>query len=155
MISLIARRAALISRTRATSTLQFPAHQQGQKVLNLNIRNYSTDPSPKALARQKKKEEEEAELLSWEHHSQAPGSLSSELVICHASPENPSIYYLTLNDPSSHNALSLMMLHSLSNHITTLTAEDSSAKVIVIQADGPVFCSGHDLKELRQMMVRF
>lgn len=54
---------------------------------------------------------------------------------------------LTLNDPHSRNSLSDAMLTLLSDALTT--AESVPAlSVIVIAADGPAFCSGHNLKEL-------
>lgn len=54
---------------------------------------------------------------------------------------------LTLNDPSSRNSMSDGMMACLSQ--TLADAENnSSISVIVIAAEGPAFCSGHNLKEL-------
>lgn len=54
---------------------------------------------------------------------------------------------LVLNRPKARNALSLAMLEALTDTIARL-GEDPGVHVIVIAATGPVFCAGHDLKEL-------
>nr|TFG54362.1 MAG: enoyl-CoA hydratase [Hyphomicrobiales bacterium] len=58
-----------------------------------------------------------------------------------------SVLTITLNRPGARNALSRDMMRSL---IVALdeAAEDKSVKVIVLAAEGPVFCAGHDLKEM-------
>jgi enoyl-CoA hydratase/carnithine racemase len=72
--------------------------------------------------------------------SGADGELLSER------PE-PGIVLLTLNRPKARNALSLSMLSSLRDAFETL-GRDASVAAIVLAANGPVFCSGHDLKEM-------
>ena len=54
---------------------------------------------------------------------------------------------LTLARPEARNALSLAMLDALRDTLARLAA-DRSARVIVLAAEGPVFSSGHDLKEI-------
>ena len=54
---------------------------------------------------------------------------------------------LTLNDGKRRNALSSAMLAELFSAFTG-AAEDPKVRVIVLAANGPVFCSGHDLKEM-------
>uniref|UniRef100_H0WSV0 Enoyl-CoA hydratase domain-containing protein 3, mitochondrial n=2 Tax=Otolemur garnettii TaxID=30611 RepID=H0WSV0_OTOGA len=54
---------------------------------------------------------------------------------------------IVLSNPRKRNALSLAMLKSLQKDILH-EAESKDLKVIVISAEGPVFSSGHDLKEL-------
>ncbi|MDE0208979.1 MAG: enoyl-CoA hydratase [Boseongicola sp.] len=54
---------------------------------------------------------------------------------------------LVLNRPAARNSLSLAMLDELTDAITRLGGEPE-VHVIVIAANGPVFCAGHDLKEL-------
>lgn len=54
---------------------------------------------------------------------------------------------LTLNQPRSRNALSLGMLGAMQSILDAIAA-DSSIRVVVIAANGPAFCAGHDLKEL-------
>ncbi|MBI1384556.1 MAG: enoyl-CoA hydratase [Rhizobiales bacterium] len=54
---------------------------------------------------------------------------------------------LTLNRPKQRNSLSLAMIGELQRTID-LAADDRQTRVIVLAAEGPVFCAGHDLKEL-------
>lgn len=58
-----------------------------------------------------------------------------------------SVAILTLNQPSRRNALSEAMLDSLTATFAALAAE-RAIRAVVIEAAGPVFSSGHDLKEL-------
>ncbi len=61
--------------------------------------------------------------------------------------DDDGILRLTLNDTGRRNALSEAMLAELG---VTLAAagEDASVRVIVLAANGPAFCAGHDLKEM-------
>src|SRR5688572_30898027 len=59
----------------------------------------------------------------------------------------PGVAVLTLNRPAARNALSVAMLDALHKAFVTLGA-DTSVAAIVLAANGPVFSSGHDLKEL-------
>ena len=71
---------------------------------------------------------------------------SAEPLLLEARP-HPRIALLTLNRPATRNALSLAMMGALHEAVHALsTADDVSA--IVLAANGPVFSSGHDLKEL-------
>jgi enoyl-CoA hydratase/carnithine racemase len=54
---------------------------------------------------------------------------------------------LTMNRPDTRNALSLEMIDRLHARFTRL-ATDRAVAAIVLAANGPVFCAGHDLKEL-------
>jgi len=54
---------------------------------------------------------------------------------------------MTLNNPARRNALSIEMLSALLAALTQ-ACENSEVRVIVLSANGEVFCSGHDLKEL-------
>jgi enoyl-CoA hydratase/carnithine racemase len=54
---------------------------------------------------------------------------------------------LTLNRPDARNSLSLKTIAELHVVITGL-ATDRHVSAIVLAAAGPVFCAGHDLKEL-------
>ncbi|XP_072097315.1 enoyl-CoA hydratase domain-containing protein 3, mitochondrial isoform X3 [Mobula birostris] len=54
---------------------------------------------------------------------------------------------IVLNNPKKRNALSLAMLESLHTDLLH-EVESNDLRVIVISAEGPVFSSGHDLKEL-------
>jgi len=55
---------------------------------------------------------------------------------------------LTLNRPHAFNALSEAMLTALQRELDAV-ADDESARVVVIAAEGKAFCAGHDLKEMR------
>lgn len=54
---------------------------------------------------------------------------------------------LTLNTPSQRNALSEAMLTALGEAFET-AGRDPKVRVIVLAANGPAFCAGHDLKEM-------
>ena len=54
---------------------------------------------------------------------------------------------LTMNNLDHKNALSESMMSVLSNEIKNAST-DKSIRVIVLSANGNVFCSGHDLKEI-------
>ena len=57
------------------------------------------------------------------------------------------ILRLTLNDVARRNALSEAMLSALAEAFDEAGA-DASVRVIVLAANGPAFCAGHDLKEM-------
>jgi enoyl-CoA hydratase/carnithine racemase len=57
------------------------------------------------------------------------------------------ILRLTLNRPQSRNALSSELMTALQAALDGAAA-DKATRVMVIAAEGPVFSSGHDLKEL-------
>uniref|UniRef100_A0AAY5JXF1 Enoyl-CoA hydratase domain-containing protein 3, mitochondrial n=1 Tax=Esox lucius TaxID=8010 RepID=A0AAY5JXF1_ESOLU len=59
---------------------------------------------------------------------------------------------IVLNNPKKRNALSLSMLDSLKDDILADNSDD--LRVIIISAKGPVFSSGHDLKELTSAQGR-
>lgn len=54
---------------------------------------------------------------------------------------------VTLNRPRVGNALSLEMIRAL-RAVWARTAADRSIRVVVLTGAGPVFCAGHDLREL-------
>jgi enoyl-CoA hydratase/carnithine racemase len=55
---------------------------------------------------------------------------------------------LTLNRPDKRNALSSELIAELSRILDAIS-KDISVKVVVLAGAGPVFSSGHDLKELK------
>ncbi|XP_003410633.1 enoyl-CoA hydratase domain-containing protein 3, mitochondrial [Loxodonta africana] len=61
--------------------------------------------------------------------------------------QRDGIRSIVLSNPRKRNALSLAMLKALQSDILH-DAESEDLRVIVISAEGPVFSSGHDLKEL-------
>jgi len=54
---------------------------------------------------------------------------------------------LTLDDPHSRNALSSAMIEALSEALADIAGEPD-VRAIVIAGEGPVFSSGHDLREM-------
>jgi enoyl-CoA hydratase/carnithine racemase len=57
------------------------------------------------------------------------------------------IAFLILNRPAARNALSEALLDALSAALTDIK-NDRSVRAVVLAANGPAFCAGHDLKEL-------
>lgn len=62
--------------------------------------------------------------------------------------DDRGVVTLTLNRPAAFNALSEDMLDALQSALDAV-AEDPSARVVVLRAEGRAFCAGHDLKEMR------
>lgn len=61
--------------------------------------------------------------------------------------DTAGIATLTLNRPDSRNPLSSAMMSALSAELEAI-ARDDAVKVVVLRADGPAFCAGHDLREI-------
>lgn len=55
---------------------------------------------------------------------------------------------LTLNRPKQYNALSEALLTELQSALEAIE-RDASVRVVVIAGNGPAFCAGHDLKQMR------
>lgn len=55
---------------------------------------------------------------------------------------------ITLNRPAARNALSGDLMTALLDRFEAIH-RDRTVRVVVLAANGPVFCAGHDLKELR------
>jgi enoyl-CoA hydratase/carnithine racemase len=68
-----------------------------------------------------------------------PSSLSTDL--------REEVLHLTLNRPEKRNALSLELLQRLHSALNDIAA-DERVRVVVVAAQGPVFCAGHDLGEM-------
>src|SRR5258708_37456676 len=58
-----------------------------------------------------------------------------------------AVAWLILNRPASRNSLSEELLTALIDALASL-GRDASVRAVVIAAEGPAFCSGHDLREL-------
>lgn len=63
------------------------------------------------------------------------------------------IVRLVLNRPRQRNALSSSLMSALQREIDAVR-EDPAVRVVVLAANGPVFSSGHDLKEMRANVDR-
>ena len=60
---------------------------------------------------------------------------------------------LILNRPAARNALSSAMMTALEAEIAAIAA-DPAVRVLVIGANGPAFCAGHDMREMRATPTR-
>jgi enoyl-CoA hydratase/carnithine racemase len=72
-------------------------------------------------------------------------------------PEH-AIKYININNPQKRNALSLRVLEDLHSQFTQLLSNKGAndvPKVVILHSEGPVFCSGHDLKELQANDTQF
>lgn len=79
--------------------------------------------------------------------SQPPDAVSGGNDLVTVERPEAGVAVVTMVRPDSRNALSLAMLQALHAAVAGL-AEDQTTAAIVLAAQGPVFCSGHDLKEL-------
>ena len=71
--------------------------------------------------------------------------MSDSILLCRL---DGAVARLTLNDPGRANALSEAMMAALSGALADLAA-NPAVRVIVLGAEGRIFCAGHDLAELR------
>lgn len=55
---------------------------------------------------------------------------------------------ITMNQPDKRNALSSKMMFHLQTELEKI-AKDKNVRAVILAANGPVFCAGHDLKELK------
>uniref|UniRef100_A0A3Q4H5X4 Enoyl-CoA hydratase domain-containing protein 3, mitochondrial n=2 Tax=Neolamprologus brichardi TaxID=32507 RepID=A0A3Q4H5X4_NEOBR len=67
--------------------------------------------------------------------------------------QSDGIRRIILNNPKKRNALSLSMLESLRENILA-DVDSDDLRVVILSAKGPVFSSGHDLKELTSAQGR-
>ena len=66
--------------------------------------------------------------------------------------QDGEIALLVLNRPAARNSLSEALLKALSSALPNI-ANDRAVRAVVIAANGPAFCAGHDLKELTSRRV--
>src|SRR5579862_2211660 len=57
-----------------------------------------------------------------------------------------NIAVLTLNRPQARNSLSEALLQALGDALTAI-ARERTVRAVIVTANGPAFCAGHDLKE--------
>ena len=60
------------------------------------------------------------------------------------------IGYITMNRPEKRNALSYELVSELRQAFET-AEKDSSAKVVILRANGDAFCAGADLASLQKL----
>lgn len=58
------------------------------------------------------------------------------------------VAYLTFNRPKARNALSLEMLGAMNDTLDAIR-DDKSVRAVVVVGNGPAFCAGHDIRQLR------
>jgi len=73
-------------------------------------------------------------------------SIKSDLLL---REDNNGISHLTLNRPKARNALSIDLIELLIKELEDIH-KDRKIKVVVLGGNGPAFCAGHDLKELKE-----
>jgi enoyl-CoA hydratase/carnithine racemase len=61
--------------------------------------------------------------------------------------QDGEIAYLTMNRPQKRNALSLEHMRELIHCIKSV-GESREARILILRANGPAFCAGHDLSEM-------
>jgi enoyl-CoA hydratase/carnithine racemase len=76
----------------------------------------------------------------------APSAAAQHAYVKIARPE-PGIAHVILARPETRNALCLALLHELTIVIREI-GRDASVSAVIVSSEGPVFCSGHDLKEM-------
>ena len=75
---------------------------------------------------------------------QTPARASETVLTCE---RDGDIAVLTLNRPQARNSLSEALLSALTQALADIAA-DKTVRAVVLAANGPGFCAGHDLKEL-------
>ncbi|MSQ59271.1 MAG: enoyl-CoA hydratase, partial [Betaproteobacteria bacterium] len=74
-----------------------------------------------------------------------PAQVSGQILL---RQDQDGVATLTLNRPNQYNALSEEMLGELQMALESIE-QDTSVRVVVIAGNGPAFCAGHDLKQMR------
>jgi len=77
----------------------------------------------------------------------APAAAASPSSLILLREDQDDIAILTLNRPQARNSLSEATLEALGDALTAI-AHERSVRAVVLAANGPAFCAGHDLKEL-------
>ena len=77
---------------------------------------------------------------------QAPVRRPSANAVLLREPIGP-VAVLTLNRPQARNSLSEELLAALTSELAAI-ADDRAVRAVVLAANGPAFCAGHDMREL-------
>ncbi len=67
--------------------------------------------------------------------------------------DDGAVATLTMNRPAARNALSIGLMEALDAELAAIGA-DPRIHVVIIAGNGPAFCAGHDLREIRANPVR-
>jgi enoyl-CoA hydratase/carnithine racemase len=76
--------------------------------------------------------------------------MTTDIILRH---DDGNIATLTLNRPAARNALSMGLMEALDAAFAAI-ADDNSVHVVILAANGPAFCAGHDLREIRSTPTR-
>jgi enoyl-CoA hydratase/carnithine racemase len=112
-------------------------------------RRTSTSSSPLLEGRKRRKR-----LLSSFSISSARSSSTTTAATDSAVPvqrhddTQTGVTYLTLNRPKQYNAMNEAMITALQDHFNDIAKQPQTIRVVVVRANGPAFCAGHDLKEM-------
>ena len=87
-------------------------------------------------------------ILDWKDKITFNGfKMKEKLNMLNKEKSDKGVLRLIMNNLDQKNALSKNIMSILMNEITSASS-DHSVKVIILAAQGNVFCSGHDLKEI-------
>lgn len=67
--------------------------------------------------------------------------------------DRDNVAVLTLNRPAARNALSIGLMRALDAELVAI-GDDPDVRAVIIGANGPAFCAGHDLREIRANPTR-
>ena len=76
--------------------------------------------------------------------------MTTDILLRH---DDGNIATLTLNRPAARNALSMGLMEALDAEFSSIAA-DTAIQVVILAANGPAFCAGHDLREMRATPTR-
>lgn len=87
--------------------------------------------------------------------STASNALAEDDLIHVDRKSKPGVAFVCLNRPRQRNALNNAMLMALSNELKVIASDKSenAPRCVVISGNGPAFCSGHDLKEIKSQQL--
>jgi enoyl-CoA hydratase/carnithine racemase len=86
--------------------------------------------------------------MTLQKNSTVESSMAEQQEPVLLSETSDGIATLTLNRPRQRNALSMALMGELNAALADI-AGDADVKIVIIRGNGPAFCAGHDLKEMR------
>lgn len=66
----------------------------------------------------------------------------------------PPLAYITLNRPNQRNAMSLELMEEVISALQAI-GKDKKISGVILRGNGPVFCAGHDITEMRNQDIHF
>lgn len=75
-----------------------------------------------------------------------PSAAPNEAILLREDREG--VTTLTLNRPAARNSLSRALMAALEDELEAIRS-DRSVQVVILAGNGPAFCAGHDLREMR------